>query len=380
MRSENKKGARTACAIFLMLLSLAFWLLAASVRQACALLPDAYEFSNRDGLGFSFASLSAQDGNAGQRVAAFAEKGVYPVQYGEKTQRLRLLYTQGDAADILGIRMLYGTFLRVQSLAPEENHVIVIDAALAQAFFFTPDCIGRTLEVGGTTYTVCGVYEATEGFLSDLCGDGLSAAFIPATLSEPRTQRVEHVFCRKGAIRFADGARDTVAALAGQQPAADYTGDHAETKAFLHGCVRFVWMLASVAGCLIAGALLSGAVSFRTRGGCCLRRRRLFCGAALLALGVFGWRASDFSLSLPAAWTPQDNIFDVSFYWKAYTGAWQAVHSGAADYFLNRCTLCAFGVCICLTLLCAALTVCAAAAGLRAVRRLTPALSCFPPC
>lgn len=364
MKQTGKNGARTACGIFLALLLLTLWLLEAAVRQADALLPDAYEFSSADGLGFPFAALAASEDSAQTALTALAEKGVYTVRYGDKAQRLRLLYTQGDAARVLGLRMVRGAFLPAQALAPEENHAVVIDAVLAQEFFFTPECVGRTLEADGAVYTVCGVYEAAEGFFPGVCGDGLSAAFLPAALADAHTQPVAHVFYRSADAHFPDAARDAVAALAGQQPAAAYLGDHAETKAFLRQCVRLVCVLMSAAVCLAALALLAGAGRPRPRGGVSLRRGRLAGGALLLALGVFGWRACAFSLSLPAAWTPPDNIFDVSFYLEKYADAWQAVHSGLTDFYLNRCTLCALGVCACLTLLCAVWVVCAAAAGL----------------
>lgn len=370
-RRTGNTIAWTACAVFVLLLLLTFRLLTAAVRQMEALLPDAYQFSNAAGLGFTFGELSAASrGDADPHdLAAFAQKGTALLHYGEKVQQVRLMYVQGDAAGILGVRMLYGTFLRVQDLAPEENHFAVIEAALAQEFFFTPDCVGRTLEIDGTVYTICGVYEAASGWMANVCGDGLALVFLPASLSNVRTQRVEHVFYRSAGVPFVEAAKDAVATLSGQAPAPTYTGSHSENKSFLRQCVRLVCVLACAAACLPVLALPAGAFTWQEDRGISLNGRRLFAGAVLLAPIGLGWRASVFSLNLPAAWTPQDNIFDVSFYTEQFIDQWQAVHSGTANFFLNRCTLLAFGVCVCLTLLCAVWTACAAAFGTYAVLR-----------
>lgn len=375
MRHTGKTIAWTACAVFSVLLLLTFRLLTAAVQQMDALLPDAYEFSNQNGLGFTFAELSAADrlsakarGDADPNdLAAFAQKGTALLHYGDKTQQVRLMYVQGDAAGVLGMRMLYGTFLRAQELAPEENHNIVIDAALAQEFFFTPDCVGRTLETDGAIYTVCGVYGAASGWMADVCGDGVPLVFLPASLSNTRTQRVEHIFYRSESVPFVGGAKDAVAALARQQPAPAYMGSHSESKLFLRQCTRLVRVLACAAACIPVLALLAGAFSWQEERGVSLNGRRLFAGCVLLVPIGLGWRACAFSLSLPAAWTPTDNIFDISFYTEQFITQWQAVHSGTANFFLNRCTLLAFGVCACLTLLCAIWIACAAAAGTYAI-------------
>lgn len=376
-RRTGKTIAWTACAVFVLLLLLTFWLLTAAVRQTDALLPDAYQFSNANGLGFTFEELSAAGRLSAARLGdadpdalvAFAQKGTTLLRYGEKMQQVRLMVVRGDAAGILGVRMLYGTFLRVQELAPEENHFVVIEAALAQEFFFTPDCVGRTLEIDGTVYTVCGVYEAASGWMADVCGDGLALVFLPASLSNVRTQRVEHAFYRSDNVPFADGAKDAVATLSGQAPAPTYTGSHSESKSFLRQCVRLVCVLACAAACLPVLALLAGAFTWQENRGVSLNGRRLLAGAVLLVPIGLGWRASVFSLNLPAAWTPQDHIFDVSFYTEQFVTQWQAVHSGTANFFLNRCTLLAFGVCTCLTLLCVVWMACSVAFGTVAIMR-----------
>lgn len=62
--------------------------------------------------------------------------------------------------------------------------VAVISSSLAVKLFFSTDCIGRTLTMNGTEYTVCGVYYSDGGILQSLSCDGKERVYIPYTCIE----------------------------------------------------------------------------------------------------------------------------------------------------------------------------------------------------
>lgn len=81
------------------------------------------------------------------------------------------------------------------------NYVAVINAATADDLIGTTDCLGDTITLNGTKFTVVGVLEDSYASLSSMFSSGTMVAYVPYTTAQRLSSAVTSAITSFSQIR-----------------------------------------------------------------------------------------------------------------------------------------------------------------------------------
>ncbi len=129
------------------------------------------------------------------------------------------VYVYGTTPAYQGINNLsieYGTFLR-QTDVDNNNYVVVINQTMAEELFGTNDCLGETLTLNGTRFTVIGILSDDNTSLTSIVLSGTMMAYIPYTtarrLSSSVSGTISSFYITSGDNATADEANARVSEI-----------------------------------------------------------------------------------------------------------------------------------------------------------------------
>ncbi len=109
----------------------------------------------------------------------------------------------------LGIE--YGTFLR-QTDVENNNYVVVINQTMADELFGTNDCLGETLTLNGTKFTVIGILADDDNSMTSMITSGMMVAYVPYTtarrMSSSISSSISSFYITSGENATAEEAND----------------------------------------------------------------------------------------------------------------------------------------------------------------------------
>ena len=94
-----------------------------------------------------------------------AASAMVQVRCGEKSALFTLNGVTGDYAEISGLKLLHGRFLKRSDLL-SATRVCVLDRQSAETLVGYDDCVGAVISLGGNRFTVVGVTESEESLAS----------------------------------------------------------------------------------------------------------------------------------------------------------------------------------------------------------------------
>lgn len=330
--------------LLLLVLAIACYAAAAAVRNAAhCTLPRAVAVRAAGGLGLNGADDFAQlQGRVENLTLAGETTTTVLCTAGGAAVQADAVCTTGPWADMMPSRIKRGTWYE-ESAVPEANRSVVVDESLALALFFTDDVVGKSLELGGQTYTICGVTKA-DGALRRLSGSGRPQLWLPllgwpnAAGDAPAiTVLLAAQAAGKNSVFLSDAT--TVSSQLMQaaptplhaDSATSYTHSLRLLDTILAG-IRFFWAALAALLLLIfaigqAGTLLRrraamGAVQAGENRRWWLRRG--IAAAAALALAVLLLVVGSFTPFIPPSTLPADQLFDFGHYARVITQNIQA--------------------------------------------------------
>ncbi|MCD7750094.1 MAG: ABC transporter permease [Oscillospiraceae bacterium] len=112
---------------------------------------------------------------------------------------------------INNLEIEYGTFLR-QTDIENNNYVVVINQTMADELFGTNDCLGETLTLNGTKFTVIGILADDDNSMTSMITSGMMVAYVPYTtarrMSSTISSSISSFYITSGENATADEAND----------------------------------------------------------------------------------------------------------------------------------------------------------------------------
>ncbi|MCD8116282.1 MAG: ABC transporter permease [Oscillospiraceae bacterium] len=124
------------------------------------------------------------------------------------------VYVYGTTPAYQGINNLeieYGSFLR-QTDVENNNYVVVINQTMADELFGTNDCLGESLTLNGTKFTVIGILADDDNSMTSTLTSGMMVAYVPYTtarrMSSSISSSISSFYITSGDSATADEAND----------------------------------------------------------------------------------------------------------------------------------------------------------------------------
>jgi len=247
-----------------------------------------------------------------------------------KSETVNVVYTDNDYSKVYPLQMITGSFHLI--IEP----TVVIGGNLAAKLFIGSNIIGDSLNIGGTTYTVGGVYQDNNSFLSEI-SKGSDQIFV---LNQDRQAQLTLISFAQGGSPYR--CLSPLNKLA-KTSLSSYYGVSLKEESNLAGLPRTVfWMILE-----LAVFLLICAFSIRHFWNTSIRLRESFQKDYSLEVITKNWRYFTCQLilgllsilllitiishlqlpQLPSEFIPNDNIFNISFYCEAIITKMQSQNS-----------------------------------------------------
>lgn len=241
------------------------------------------------------------------------------------------VYTDSAYEPLGNVTMLRGTFL---DSAPDG---VVISSSLARQLYFTEDAVGLILKLNGQEYRICGVYRENRSLPARLSA-GAERIYFPYD-STDNTLRFSHILYENHTGKPLESILQKSIYQRLQSAVGYQLREEGEFLTQFYQLVPLLlWLTAVLLGCRVLcrlGRKVLGQVRqlhSQGYGGYTLKRSALpvggfFAAAGLLLAAVAGnYAALEFRWSFPFRFLPDEQIFDLAFYWEKILSLFQNYH------------------------------------------------------
>ena len=231
---------------------------------------------------------------------------------------VNVIITAGNWDSVVIPKMASGTFYEDHSI-DEEKQFVVIDSTLATKLFFSTDVVGRDISLDGTVYTISGVIDESKNLLSQFCSNGLPTIYREHTAID--TPSMEGLFAlgigEMGESQF----REYIFPLLEQELPEGHFENYRLTNDIIDLYVETTILIVLVNLFFVSKNLIKK-VWIKE---CCAKKILLWISGIGMWSGVIygGW---NIVVSIPTAFLPNDNIFDVSHYFEIWINQIQSAH------------------------------------------------------
>lgn len=240
-----------------------------------------------------------------------------------KETQVTPIFTTCDYFELLNEPLIGASFTEEEQNNAEKK--IIISDTLALRVYFNTDVVGKTFEMNGEEYVICGIFTDRKNLIDKFSKDGKERVFIPYTLAEEPENLPVHTI-----------VYDTRTASAGyieQMNTPQYHFTSLSEKAKVLNCVKHIVFLIIYA----ASAVVLMYLWYKL---CCRFLKEIgenlkknyfaksflsipfkYIAFILTALGipallVFVFLKGDFSIFIVSKYTPYDNLFDIGYYFE----------------------------------------------------------------
>lgn len=305
----------------------------------CRAIPAAARLYEPDGLGVTLKEVSQVRGAA---AAAFLD-GTVQGGPAEETAFVQLAVTSGDYGGASALEFAAGGYFSPQAAAKGQRYA-VLEEPLALELFGVSGGVGEQVQIGGSRYTVCGVWRRS-GFFSRLAAGQKPVVYVSlppsGTLADAQVQQV--LLPLDGASSARMQAASLQSALSTQFSSALY--DLSNWRLMLGAMPGIA---AALCGAWIVCALLAAGgrrlVQAYDRSPDGLRAvGRTLTGTLPFLVGGFVLLAVLLSgIQLPGAWLPPERFLDLSHYRELLVQTVQAANASGLSIDSLRTGLCHF--------------------------------------
>ncbi len=299
-------------------------------------LPHAIVFRSSKGLGTTF-DKEGHDFLSRVSVTQATVTASNP----EQRDKVNVYYTEDNYDAFVTFDMIEGSYFYAKEY-PQQNRAAVISEKMAIRHYKTTEAVGLKLSVGGTEYTVCGVYRSKEDLLTSCSTNGYDAIYIPYQSAEAALP-VHFVLLSTELTEFTNTATSALISKTGLYLFPEHiTGYHdlLDLMVFFRKLAVFL-MGVTVIVLLCVCLKRNGETAYRfyqteeqkSNGNWYALKALLFL---LLALGIYF--TVRFELKIPQSVLPPDNIFDMKHYFELILSAVQS-HNAILlyDFYWNYC-------------------------------------------
>ena len=185
-------------------------------------------------------------------------------KHGSNYDSVTLYGTTAAYYDVQGMQLSLGRWLKAPDIA-NSSYVCVISYETAEDLVGYQDCVGQTLTLGGTEFTIVGVLEKDEDSLASLLTSGSMMAYIPfptlVRLATTQTGNVTSFYISApegGSVETAEKAMDRILLARFNE---DEDAFNLSTSAFLEEALNDITsILSSLLGGIAAISLVVGGI------------------------------------------------------------------------------------------------------------------------
>ena len=185
-------------------------------------------------------------------------------KYGSNYDSVTLYGTTAAYYDVQGMQLALGRWLKAPDIS-NSSYVCVISYETAEDLVGFQDCVGQTLTLGGTEFTIVGVLEKDEDSLTSLLTSGSMMAYIPfptlVRLAATQTGNVTSFYISAPEGGSVETAEETMDRILMERFNEDEDAFNLSTSAFLEDALNDITSILSILlGGIAAISLVVGGI------------------------------------------------------------------------------------------------------------------------
>ena len=185
-------------------------------------------------------------------------------KYGSNYDSVTVYGTTAAYYDVQAMQLSLGRWLKAPDIS-NSSYVCVISYETAEDLVGFQDCVGQTLTLGGTEFTIVGVLEKDEDSLTSLLTSGSMMAYIPfptlVRLAATQTNNVTSFYISAPEVGSVETAEETMDRILMERFNEDEDAFNLSTSAFLEDALNDITSVLSILlGGIAAISLVVGGI------------------------------------------------------------------------------------------------------------------------
>lgn len=327
---------RIIVSILLILLTVMLFILQnAMINSAKMILPTSHVFRSQSGLQISHNEIQDVMREKDNIVlsAVSIKLGFVTGEFTSSTEAVNLILTDETYPKLIPLDIIRGTYFELSNV-PQADNFIVISEDMSIKYFKNDKSIGQTLNIDGMPYIICGVYKQNNSIATDISSNGIDNIYLPYTsVNEYEKLPVNFLYAKSDNKTVSQSLEYDIISITGNNLGYDNQSSYSDSLKLISQSISITFFICSL---IIILTLIYFFIKYSKRLYLTLKhnmsegvyqnkiivRKAVICVALVMAI-ILIFIAFKFDFYIPPNMLPDDNIFDLKFYYELIVSAIQ---------------------------------------------------------